>query len=517
MRRRISRFMKIITALTAVLLILLPAGTAYSAGTPTTKEEDVYGLLDPSGKVNNIYVVNILDGGEITDYGSYSEVRNMTSLEQVGLSDDRITINTTAKKMYYQGTLESKELPWNIAISYFLDGKELTGPELAGKSGALKIRVLVTQNTSVNRVFYDNFALQIGLTLDTKLCDNIVAEGATIADAGRKKQLNFTVLPGEGTDIAVTTEVHDFDMDPITINGIRLNLGLNFDDAELTGQITELTDAIKGLDDGAGELKEGVTLLADGMQSYVDGLKAFKDGVQKLSDGTEELDDGASALSNGLSALSGQNDSLVNGALKIQQSAFDAVNAQLAGMNLGLPELTPKNYTKVLAGIPNLATVKTQLDGAVQFTQGLISYTDAVAQLGEGASALADGTSKLSSSTATLADSAKELYDAGAELNSAVGKLRDGLTAYKDGTGKMNQGTSEFGTQMEDKINGILNRISGNGAEVVSFVSDKNINVSAVQFVMKTEVIKLPVTEEATPKPKKLNFWQKLLRLFGLY
>lgn len=517
MRRKISRVKKAATVLTAVILILLPAGTAYSADTSSPKEEAVYGLLDPSGKVNSIYVVNALEGNEITDYGSYSDVRNMTSPETLQQRGDMITINTTAEKLYYQGTLESKEMPWNMAITYFLDGKELPGPELAGQSGELKIRVSITQNTAVNSSFYDNYALQIGLTLDTKLCDNIAAEGATIADAGRKKQLNFTVLPGEGADITVTAGVHDFEMDPITINGIRLNLGLNFNDTELTGQITELTNAIQGLDDGAEELKEGVTLLSDGMQSYVDGLKAWKDGARKLSDGAQGLKDGAASLSNGLSELSGQNDKLVNGALQIQQSAFDAVNAQLAAMNLGLPKLTPKNYTAVLAGSPNLSAVKAQLDGAVQFTQGLIGYTDAVTQLGEGASALADGTSKLSASTATLADSAKALYDAGVELNSAVGKLKEGLTAYKDGTGKLSQGTSSFGTEMEDKVNGILNRISGNGAEVVSFVSDKNTSISAVQFVMKTEAIKLPVNEEVTPKPKKLTFWQKLLRLFGLY
>ena len=49
-----------------------------------------------------------------------------------------------------------------------------------------------------------------------------------------------------------------------------------------------------------------------------------------------------------------------------------------------------------------------------------------------------------------------------------------------------------------------------------SFVSDKNTEVESVQFVMKTNAIvkditvEVPVVEETS-----LNFWQKLLHLFG--
>lgn len=500
----------------AFVLIFTIASSATAADTPTPKEEVVYGLLNLEGRVNNLYVVNSFNGGEITDYGNYSDIRNMTTSEKISQIGEKITVNTSADKFYYQGTLEKKELPWDIAIKYYLDDKEIPGKELAGKSGRLKITMSVKQNGKVSSTFFDNYALQIALSLDNKLCSNIQTQNATIAEAGSKKQLAYTVLPGKGIDIVVTADVRDFEMEAITINGIKLSLGIDVDSDEFTDQIYQLTNAVKGLDGGAGELLEGLNQLSDGMQKYVDGLKAFKDGLGQLTNGADKLNSGAAALSGGLSELTKQSAPLVNGALAIQKSTFDSVNAQLGGMNLGLPVLTPENYSAVLSSIPGLETVKQQLDGVVQFTQGLKGYTEGVAQLGDGASELAKGTEEFKSSSSLISASANELYNAGAELNSGIKKLRDGLASYKDGTKKLRNGTSDMNSEIDKKIDEMLGSISGKGDQVVSFVSDKNTKVSAVQFVLKTDSINLPEAPK-TPsiKPEEQSFWQKLLKLFG--
>ena len=293
-------------------------------------------------------MVNIFAGGAITDYGEYSEIRNMTTSEKLNKDGDRITINTSADKFYYQGTLENRELPWKIAIKYFLDGKEIPGKELGGKSGALKIHILVKQNKKENDTFFKNYALQITVSLDNGICSDIKTENATIADTGSKKQLTYTVLPGSGADIAVTANVSNFKMEPISINGIRLALDIDIDSTEFTNQIASLADAIRELDGGAGELLDGVKELSDGMQ-YADGLKAFKAGLAQFSAGSAELNAGASALKYGLSERQKQNDLLLEGALAIRQATFDSVNAQLAGMSLGIPVLTPENYSAILS------------------------------------------------------------------------------------------------------------------------------------------------------------------------
>lgn len=500
------------------VLIISSVIKVTAANSPSSKEEVVYGILNADGSVRNLYVVNIFNGGLITDYGNYSHVQNMSTSEKLNKSGDIVTIDTKLDKFYYQGTLDKKELPWDINIKYFLDDKEISGPDLGGKSGLLEIKVSVKQNYEIDSTFFNNFALQIGLSLDNKLCSNIKAQNATIAEAGSKKQLTYTVLPGNGIDISVSTDVHDFKMDPITINGIRLSLDINLDSGEFTGQISQLHDAIKGLDDGAADLLDGINQLSNGMQKYIAGMKAFKDGLGQLSDGADKLNSGAMSLKNGLTELTKQNVSILNGAMAIQQAAFDSVNAQLSNMGFELPTLTPENYNTILSPIPDLAAIKEQLTGTLQFTQGLRGYMDGVSQLANSSLDLARGTSEFKSSSSAIVATANELYNAGKELNDAIKRLRGGLALFKAGTKELNTSTSDIGSKINDKVDEVLAGMFGNDDKVISFVSDKNTNVSAVQFVLKTDSINLPeIQKPIVPEPIKLSFWQKLLKLFGLY
>jgi len=506
---------KILPITLSFALLFTSVIPAEAAAIPSPKEEVVYGLLNSDGSVNNLYVVNIFNGGAITDYGDYSEIHNMTTSEELKQNGDRITVSTRASKFYYKGTFKDKELPWTIGIRYFLDGREIAGTELGGKSGQLKIEVAIKQNKKVRSTFFENYALQIALSLDNQLSTNIQAANATIAQAGSKKQLTYTVLPGNSMDITVTANVHDFEMEAITLNGVKLSLGITVDRDALTGQFSELAEAIKEMDSGAAELLTGLNQLSSGMQKYIDNMGPFKDGMKQLAEGSDQVNTGAAALKDGLADLSKQNESLINGALAIRQAIFDSVNAELSQRELGLPVLTPENYRAVLSSIPGLEAVKQQLDGAVEFTQGLQGYTDGVAQLGKGASDLAAGTAQLESSAALAASSANELYTAGAELNTAIKQLRDGLASYEKGTKKLRSETSDLSSQINDKIDELLGSISGKGDQVVSFVSDKNTNISAVQFVLKTEAVKLPDTPSPIySEPKALSFWQKLKKLF---
>jgi X-X-X-Leu-X-X-Gly heptad repeat protein len=511
--------MKKTTVLLLALAILsTPTAAVFAQDAPSPKEEAVYGILHHDGSIRDLYVVNIFNGSVITDYGNYAEVRNLTTSEKLVRDGDRVTINTTADKFYYQGTLEKKELPWVIDIKYHLDGRQVSGSELAGKSGRLKITVSVKQNDKVNSIFFSNYALQISLPLNSRLCSNIEADNAVIAEAGGKKQLTWTVLPGKGADIAVTADVRDFEMDSATINGIKLAFEINADTGTFTDQLAQLTDAVKELDSGAGELLDGLDQLADGMRKYTEGLKAFNDGVGRLSAGAGRLDAGAGALKDSLQELARQNDALMAGALAIQKATFDSVSAQLSALDPRIPALTPENYAGVLSQVPGTSDVKIQLDGIVQFTQGLKAYMDGVARLGAGAEELAKGTGEFRSSAAVVSASANELYKAGAELDEAVRKLRNGLASYRNGVKQLRDGTSDIDAEIEKKVDELLAGILGSDDGPVSFVSDKNTNVEAVQFVLRTEPINMPKTAKNTvTEPVRLTFWLKLLKLFGLY
>lgn len=156
-----------------------------------------------------------------------------------------------------------------------------------------------------------------------------------------------------------------------------------------------------------------------------------------------------------------------------------------------------------------VSALKGQLDSYGAFYNGLVEYTDAVSSASIGASTLATGLTTLYTNTETL--------------NTAVGDLHIAVGTLNDGTGELKSGTEEFvsktdgmDTQVSDEIEDITTSMTGKDVETVSFVSQQNTNIKSVQFVIQTEGIEIETIEEVeTPEPEKLNFWQKLLKLFG--
>ena len=140
-------------------------------------------------------------------------------------------------------------MPWNISITYKLDGKAVTQKELAGADGKLEVHIAITENDKCTTNFYDSYALQAAFTLDTDKCENIVADGATVANVGSDKQISYTVLPGKGLDADIIADVMDFEMDAAAINGVKLKLNMDIDDAELMDKIKQIQDATKELND----------------------------------------------------------------------------------------------------------------------------------------------------------------------------------------------------------------------------------------------------------------------------
>ena len=71
--------------------------------------------------------------------------------------------------VYYQGMLKNTEIPLDISIRFFLDGKELIAEEIAGKNGSLETKISISENEKCSTYHYENYALQCSFTLDTRL------------------------------------------------------------------------------------------------------------------------------------------------------------------------------------------------------------------------------------------------------------------------------------------------------------------------------------------------------------
>lgn len=341
------------------------------------KEEVIYANLTSSGDIEKIYAVNIFEDKDIVDYGVYDTVKNMNTMDKINYSNGKITIQNSEDKLYYQGIMkQNTEMPWTIKVRYKLDGVEYAPSELAGKSGKLEISISIKENKNCKKNFFENYALQTVVQLDTNLCENIKSDEATMANVGGLKQLTYTILPGNEKDIKITTDVTDFEMSEIQVNGINLNLGLDkdsIDTSSLTGELDKLKDAVNDLDDGANELNDGAKKLDDGAVTLTDGIKTIQEGLDQLNSKSSSLTSGSSEvlsalktiqsslnnvstsskdlkqLSSASTSIKSGIDSLVNG-LKTVDSSIDTYNSSLkkAGLN-SASELAQKNKQAISA------------------------------------------------------------------------------------------------------------------------------------------------------------------------
>lgn len=104
-------------ALTVALL-----GTSASALAGGGKEEVIYAVLNAQGQVDGLYAVNIFDGGDIVDYGDYSSVHPLNTEDAIAYENGEIRFHSDAQRVYYQGNLNTRSLPWLFTLTYRLNG-----------------------------------------------------------------------------------------------------------------------------------------------------------------------------------------------------------------------------------------------------------------------------------------------------------------------------------------------------------------------------------------------------------
>ena len=544
------RFVRRVSALALAGCLLAGSSLPAFAAASAAKEEVIYANLTASGAVTGVYAVNsfsVQAGDTVADHGSYTAVRNMTTSDAVEQSGDTVTVHVTEDgKLYYEGTMDAATaLPWVVKLTYTLDGAEIRPDELGGKSGALSIRLQVSRNPDCTGSFFDDYALQVTMSLDTGLARNIEAPGATVANVGSKKQLSYILLPGADSDVTVTADVTDFAMDAVSLNGVRLNLNLDLGDMDLTGMLEQLQSGSVQLDDGANALADGIAQVQAGidtlngnsgaltggsarvraaltqMQTALNGISASTDELNTLLDASTQIRDGIARLDEGAAQLE-------------QQVSFEAYKAiqQLQGMVWMMPQL--KDVILLLQGsTANIDAMQTYLDtvngGIAQLHEGSSTLNGSYGEFDAGVrqlagvltgmlgnlSVLTDGVNQLAAQYVQLDDGLNAYTDGVAQLKAGVAQLAEGASQLTGGTGELRSSVS--GIDMGAQLDSLLNSLSG-GGEVQSFTSAENTEVGAVQFALQTTAITAPApAAQPDPAAVTLTFWQKLLKLFGLY
>src|SRR5690625_4998938 len=226
--------------------------------------------------------------------------------------------------------MNSAALPWDFSISYYLDGTEMEPEALLGEDGHLEIEISTAQNEEGEASFFENYLMQISLTVDPDRYRSIEAEDATEASVGTDKQFTFTVMPGEEETIRFSADVTDLEFDGIDINAVPNSMSIDEPETdEMTEEMDSLTDAIAEINDGVGELSYGVSELNSGVADLQDGSAQYRDGVAEVDQASSELVDGSAEINNALD--------MVSNSLSIEDADFDL--GELTRLPEGLNEM----------------------------------------------------------------------------------------------------------------------------------------------------------------------------------
>ena len=494
------------------------------------KEEVIYANLTSSGDIEKIYAVNIFEDKDIVDYGVYETVKNMNTMDKINYSNGKITIQNSEDKLYYQGVMkQNTQMPWTIKVRYKLDGVEYAPSELAGKSGKLEISISIKENKNCKKNFFENYALQTVVQLDTNLCENIKSDEATMANVGGLKQLTYTILPGNEKDIKITTDVTDFEMSEIQVNGINLNLGLDkdsIDTSSLTGELDKLKDAVNDLDDGANELNDGAKKLDDGAVTLTDGIKTIQEGLDQLNSKSSSLTSGSSdvlsalktiqsslnnvstsskdlkQLSSASTSIKSGIDSLVNG-LKTVDSSIDTYNSSLkkAGLNsaselaqknkqaisaLGITSTQRKLYSAYTSGGSQAVSAELaklaqagDSEAVALYKQVSAGNTDAVTQYVQAAGKLISVETLLKADASYIEGSSKLINGIDAQMSTSSGQ-----TTLMSGAVSLQTNYKKFDASIQDLVSS-LNNLMANMTQLKSGINKLTDNYATLDSGIK--------------------------------
>lgn len=399
------------------------------------KDESVYLISDANGNVNKTIVVDHLKNKDkkdtLEDASNLSDIENVKGKEKFTQSGDKLTWQAGGKDIYYQGTA-TEEPPVTQKVTYYLDGKEISPEDLAGKSGKVKIRFDYTNTTSYTETVNGEkqtvsvpFAAITGLVLGDGFENIEVTNGKAEVSNSSSVVLGYA-LPGLKDSLGIkdgdldgdvnipeymemTADVENFSMPAamtFVVNASDYVSTDGIDTSDLDDMINDLKDASTQLQDGSKTLAEGTDTLADGLSTLQSNLGTFASGVGTLQSGLKTYTDGVSTLSGGLNTLGNSTGALVSGA--------DKLNSGASQLNTGLNQLNDNTGS--------LAT------GVTSLNDGAKTLSDGINAANKGAAGVSAGAAQLKTSIDTAKTGADSLAAGAKQVDEGVGQLTQSLS-----------------------------------------------------------------------------------------
>lgn len=421
------------------------------------KDESVYLISDANGNVNKTIVVDHLKNKDkkdtLEDASNLSDIENVKGKEKFTQSGDKLTWQAGGKDIYYQGTA-TEEPPVTQKVTYYLDGKEISPEDLAGKSGKIKIRFDYTNTTSYTETVNGEkqtvsvpFAAITGLVLGDGFENIEVTNGKAEVSNSSSVVLGYA-LPGLKDSLGIkdgdldgdvnipeymemTADVENFSMPAamtFVVNASDYVSTDGIDTSDLDDMINDLKDASTQLQDGSKTLAEGTDTLADGLSTLQSKLGTFASGVGTLQSGLKTYTDGVSTLSGGLNTLGNSTGALVSGADKLNSGA-----GQLASGSATLKD-----------------GLKTYTDGASQLNTGLNQLNDNTGSLATGVTSLNDGAKTLSDGINAANKGAAGVSAGAAQLKTSIDTAKTGADSLAAGAKQVDEGVGQLTQSLSD-------------------------------------------------------------------
>ena len=320
-----------------------------------------------------------------------------------------------------------------------------------------------------------------------------------------------------------------------------------------SGGLSQLSANSAQLTDGSGQIKNALAQIAYSLKGAGDmvdisELVKLPDALTQLSDGLDQVAAGMNQLKDGYAlAYAALNEAITN------IPDYQLTEPQLYGLYLKADEterellgklgeiyaaaMTVKGtYEQTQTAFLSIPATLDTLSGSVSLISGTLKKISA--QIGDSLSGLdisaqikqlTDGISQLSGSYGDFhnglilyANGITELaaayteFDGGISgLNGGISEMSAGISELRDGTKQLADETSDMPDRMKNEIDGLISEYTSAEFEAVSFMSDKNKNISFVQFVFKADAVEKPTAEKgAPPEERQLNFWDRLVNLF---
>ena len=461
---------------------VLPAAAASKKKDDKNKVETVYVNANAEGDADKITVSEQLkssESGSIEDYSELKNIKNVKGDEEFTQnSDGSLTWTSVGEDIYYQGESDAS-LPVSVKVTYYLDGKQISPDDLAGKSGKVKIRFDYTNHTSDTvKVDKKNITVQTPFTVVSAMIlpvdnfSNIEVENGRAVSDGERNIIIGMAMPGlrdslklsdydklSDIDIPeyveVTADATDFELSMTatmattgTIGDIDLDSIDDLDD--LKEDMDDLTDASSKLVDGSGKLLDGMNTLSTSLGQYTKGVSAVDKGAGQLKDGLSQLANNKDAFEDGAEGLTKGIRTLKNGT-KTLNKGIKAYTDGAAGLEKGIQSASSGS-----------AALKT---GAASLSKGLKEYTDGADKIQKG---LAQLNSQMSKVSMPSDEQMKAVSEAAAKLNKDAQELQkqtEALIKLMTSLSNLDKLLSDYKTDVESWVGTAAGKIYASANE----------------------------------------------------